>query len=318
MECLEKTKIIAVVGPTASGKTRLGVSLAKKFNGEVISADSMQVYKGMDIATAKPTADEMKGIYHHLISFLSAKESFSVASFIKLANSAADDIVKREKLPIVVGGTGLYIDSFLSGLTFLEPARDENIRNTLNEHLEKVGAEALLQELKEIDPQTANTLHVNDTKRIIRALEVFMTTGKTLSQQNELSRLSPSRYNSFYIGINYKDRKLLHKRIDQRVDEMLNMGLMSEAEDYFSKHKSETAKAAIGYKELKPFFDNEKTLDECVSSLKTATRRYAKRQITWFSRNESINWFYADDYSTVQELENEVYKVAGRWLYEER
>ncbi|HZK21502.1 MAG TPA: tRNA (adenosine(37)-N6)-dimethylallyltransferase MiaA [Oscillospiraceae bacterium] len=318
MECLEKTKIIAVVGPTASGKTRLGVSLAKKFNGEVISADSMQVYKGMDIATAKPTADEMKGVYHHLISFLSAKESFSVASFIKLANSAADDIVKREKLPIVVGGTGLYIDSFLSGLTFLEPARDENIRNTLNEHLEKVGAEALLQELKEIDPQTANTLHINDTKRIIRALEVFMTTGKTLSQQNELSRLSPSRYNSFYIGINYKDRKLLHKRIDQRVDEMLNMGLMSEAEDYFSKHKSETAKAAIGYKELKPFFDNEKTLDECVSSLKTATRRYAKRQITWFSRNESINWFYADDYSTVQELENEVYKVAGRWLYEER
>ncbi len=318
MECLEKTKIIAVVGPTASGKTRLGVSLAKKFNGEVISADSMQVYKGMDIATAKPTADEMKGVYHHLISFLSAKESFSVASFIKLANSAADDIVKREKRPIVVGGTGLYIDSFLSGLTFLELARDENIRNTLNERLEKVGAEALLQELKEIDPQTANTLHINDTKRIIRALEVFMTTGKTLSQQNELSRLSPSRYNSFYIGINYKDRKLLHKRIDQRVDEMLNMGLLSEAEDYFSKHKSETAKAAIGYKELKPFFDNEKTLDECVSSLKTATRRYAKRQITWFSRNESINWFYADDYSTVQELENEVYKVAGRWLYEER
>lgn len=316
MNCSEKAKVIAVVGPTASGKTRLGVSLAEKFSGEIISADSMQVYKSMDIATAKPSKDEMKGINHHLISFLSPEESFSVASFIKLAHKAADDIKERNKLPIIVGGTGLYIDYFLSGISLLELARDEKVRSALNERLKSEGAEVLLTELKKIDPQTAEMLHLNDTKRIIRALEVFMTTGKTLSQQNELSRSSPSKYNSLYIGLNYKDRKLLYERIDKRVDEMIKIGLLSEAESYFSKYKSETAKEAIGYKELKPFFDNEKTLEECVCSLKTATRRYAKRQITWFRRNESIRWFYIDDYTTVKELEEKVCETVRRWLDE--
>ncbi|NLA72921.1 MAG: tRNA (adenosine(37)-N6)-dimethylallyltransferase MiaA [Clostridiales bacterium] len=316
MNYSEKADVVAVVGPTASGKTRLGVSLAEKFSGEIISADSMQVYKSMDIATAKPSKDEMKGINHHLISFLSPEESFSVASFIKLANKAADDIEERNKLPIIVGGTGLYIDYFLSGISLLELARDEKVRSALYERLKSEGAEALLTELKKIDPQTAEMLHLNDTKRIIRALEVFMTTGKTLSQQNELSRSSPSKYNSLYIGLNYKDRKLLYERIDKRVDEMIKIGLLSEAESYFSKYKSETAKAAIGYKELKPFFDNEKTLDECVCSLKTATRRYAKRQITWFRRNESIRWFYIDDYTTMKELEEKVCETVRRWLDE--
>ena len=316
MNCSEKAKVIAVVGPTASGKTRLGVSLAEKFSGEIISADSMQVYKSMDIATAKPSKDEMKGINHHLISFLSPEESFSVASFIKLAHKAADDIKERNKLPIIVGGTGLYIDYFLSGISLLELARDEKVRSALNERLKSEGAEVLLTELKKIDPQTAEMLHLNDTKRIIRALEVFMTTGKTLSQQNELSRSSPSKYNSLYIGLNYKDRKLLYERIDKRVDEMIKIGLLSEAESYFSKYKSETAKEAIGYKELKPFFDNEKTLEECVCSLKTATRRYAKRQITWFRRNESIRWFYIDDYTTMKELEEKVCETVRRWLDE--
>lgn len=316
MNYSEKIKVVAVVGPTASGKTRLGVSLAEKFSGEIISADSMQVYKSMDIATAKPTADETKGIYHHLISFLSPEESFSVASFIKLANEAADDIVLRGKLPVIVGGTGLYIDYFLSGISLFDLARDENVRDTLNKRLKSEGAESLLKELEKVDLQTAKTLHLNDTKRIVRALEVFMTTGKTLSQQNEFSRSSPSKYNSLYIGLNYRDRKLLYERIDSRVDEMMKMGLLSEAKCYFSKYKSETAKAAIGYKELKPFFDNEKTLDECVSSLKTATRRYAKRQITWFRRNESIKWFYIDDYTTMKELEEDIYETVGRWLDE--
>lgn len=316
MNYSEKIKAIAVVGPTASGKTRLGVSLAERFSGEIISADSMQVYKSMDIATAKPTEDETKGINHHLISFLSPEESFSVASFIKLANKAADDIVKRKKLPIIVGGTGLYIDSFLSGISLLDLARDEAIRNELDERLKTEGAEALLSELNKIDPQTAGVLHLNDTKRIIRALEVFMTTGKTLSQQNELSRCLPSKYNPFYIGLNYRDRRLLYKRIDKRVDEMIKTGLLNEAKDFFSKYKSDTAKAAIGYKELKPFFDNEKTLEECISSLKTATRRYAKRQITWFGRNEDIKWFYIDDYTMRIELEEEVYETVGRWLCE--
>lgn len=314
----EKIKIIAVAGPTASGKTRLGVFLAERFSGEIISADSMQIYKGMNIATAKPSPGETRGVRHHLIDFLDPGESFSVSEFITLANEAADDILSRNKLPILVGGTGLYADSFLSGRTFLESPRDEDLRKTLNKRLREEGARALLSELEKIDPETAASLHPNNTKRIIRALELYTVTGKTLSQQNALSHRSPSKYAPLYIGISFRDRETLYKRIDARVDEMLRRGLVDEAKEYYSKEISVTASAAIGYKELKPYLDGEKTLEECADSLKTSTRRYAKRQTTWFKRNENIKWFYRDDYGCFLELEDGVCETVREWLDEKQ
>ncbi len=312
----EKIKIIAVTGPTASGKTRLGVSLAERFSGEIISADSMQIYKGMNIATAKPSLEETRAVRHHLIDFLDPGESFSVSEFIRLANDAVNDIMSRNKFPILVGGTGLYADSFLSGRTFIESARDEDIRKTLGKRLKEQGALELLSELEKIDPETAASLHPNNTKRIIRALEMYMVTGKTLSEQNALSHRSPSRYDPLYIGITFRDREKLYKGIDRRVDEMLRRGLVDEAKEYYSKEKSVTAAAAIGYKELKPYLDGEKTLEECAHSLKTATRRYAKRQTTWFRRNEKIKWFYWDDYGCFSELENKACETVRKWLDE--
>ena len=318
MDKSDKIKIIAVVGPTAVGKTRLGVFLAKKLCGEIISADSMQIYKGMDIATAKPSREETEGIRHHLIDFLSPDERFSVGEFIRLADSAASDILSKNKLPIIVGGTGLYIDSFLSGLSFIEFSFDDNVRQRLTKRLKQEGAPSLLDELKKIDPKAAAALHPNNTGRIIRALELYETTGKTISEQNELSRMSPSKWEPLYIGVAYRDRKLLWSRINQRVDKMLEQGLLEEARTFYSSKRSHTAAAAIGYKELKPYLDGEKPLDDCIDSLKTATRQYAKRQGTWFKKNKDIIWFYKDDYDDFSQLENKAYETVRGWLNEKK
>lgn len=284
---MNKNKVIAVVGPTASGKTGLAIEIAKEFNGEVVSADSMQIYKGMNIATAKPTEDEMQGIVHHLIDFVEPNETYSVAQYVEDAKKCINDIVSRGKLPVIAGGTGLYIDSLINGIDFGEVPDNSKIRKELNVRMEKQGSLALLNELKEIDPETASVLHENNRGRIVRALEVYYLTGETISEQKRKSRLSGSNYDALYICIEYSDREKLYQRIEKRVDMMVSSGLIKEAEEYICLGEDTTAKQAIGYKELKPYFENKCTLNEALDSLKKETRHYAKRQLTWFRRNEN-------------------------------
>ena len=292
-----KKKAIVVVGATASGKTALGVHIAKKFNGEVISADSMQIYKGMNIATAKPTAVEMDGIKHHLIDFVDVKDQYSVSNYCDDAKVVIDKVVESGKLPVIVGGTGLYIDSFLSNTKFLESASSDSIKQGLLLEAEKNGIESLYEQLKEIDPDAAENIHPNNTVRVVRALEIYKTTGKTLTEQNKLSHTVESDIEPLYIGINYADRENLYNRINLRVDLMLEAGLLEEANEFFNMNPSQTAFNAIGYKELKPFIDGDLSFDVCVDNLKRETRRYAKRQITWFKRNKNINWVFPDKLS---------------------
>lgn len=296
-------KVISIVGPTASGKTKLAVKLAQKFNGEIVSADSMQIYKGMQIATAKPTFDETEGVKHHLIDFVSPDETYSVAMFVKDASKCIADIYSRGKLPFMVGGTGLYVDSLLNNITFSEEQRDEKLSLELRKIYEEQGIDTLLKMLSEFDIDSANRLKAErNPKRIIRAIEFYKTTGITITKQNEKSKLVKSPYSPVKIGINYKDRAKLYERINKRVDLMLENGLVNEAKDVLSSKLSFTSIKAIGYKELLPYFNGEKTLDECVEKLKMETRRYAKRQITWFKRDLDINWLYADKYNSFEEL----------------
>ena len=296
-------KVISIVGPTASGKTKLAVKLAQKFNGEIVSADSMQIYKGMQIATAKPTFDETEGVKHHLIDFVSPDETYSVAMFVKDASKCIADIYSRGKLPFMVGGTGLYVDSLLNNITFSVEQRDEKLSLELRKIYEEQGIDTLLKMLSEFDIDSANRLKAErNPKRIIRAIEFYKTTGITITEQNEKSNLEKSPYSPIKIGLNFKDRAKLYERINKRVDLMLENGLVNEAKDVLSSKLSFTSIKAIGYKELLPYFNGEKTLDECVEKLKMETRRYAKRQITWFKRDLDTNWLYADEYNSFEEL----------------
>ncbi len=290
---MKKPLVVVVAGPTASGKTSLAVKLAKLFDGEVVSADSMQVYKNMDIATAKPTFEEMEDVPHHLIGVVDEGSDFSVALYKEMAISAIDDILSRGKLPIVAGGTGLYIDTLVNNTEFLDFEKSD-IRDTLEARVRAEGIEKLYSELMEVDSETAKKLHINDEKRIIRALEVYLSTGKTISEQCELSHLKESDYRFCLIALGAKNRDYLYERINRRVDIMLETGLIDEAERFFSLDISKTAKQAIGYKELKPYLDGCCTLEQAVENLKMQTRRYAKRQLTWFRRNEAISWLYID------------------------
>ncbi len=298
-----KQKAVVVVGATASGKTALGVHIAKKFNGEVISADSMQIYKGMDIATAKPDAEEMDGIKHHLIDFLDITDSYSVSAYCEDARKAFDCIVANGKLPVIVGGTGLYIDSFLTNTRFLDNAFSSAVKEQLQNELKEKGIQALYNDLCEIDPSAASKIHPNNTVRVLRALEVYRTTGMTLTQQNDASHSVASDIEPLYIGIGYSDREKLYDRINLRVDLMVEKGLVEEAKSFYELNPSKTAVNAIGYKELKPYLDGVLSLDSCIENLKKETRHYAKRQITWFKRNKNINWLYADlsDYNELLE-----------------
>lgn len=295
---MNKKLVIVIVGPTASGKTSLAVEVAKKLDGEVVSADSMQIYKGMDIATAKPTKEEMCGIPHHLVDFLEADCIYSVAKYKKQASEKIDEIFAKGKTPIVVGGTGLYVDSLLNNTSFYD-YEDNGIRQKLEEGAKENGIEPLFEKLKIIDSETASRLSLNDEKRIIRALEVYYLTGKTITDQNNDSHNEKPKYNFCLIGLNANDRQFLYDRINKRVDIMLENGLAQEAERFFSSAVSATAKQAIGYKELKPYFDGLCSLDEAAENLKMATRRYAKRQLTWFRRYENINWIYIDGTESV-------------------
>ncbi len=302
-----KIKVLSIAGPTASGKTALSVSLALCMNGEIVSADSMQIYKGMDIATAKPFLEERKGITHHLMDFLEPDDIYSVARYVFDATVAIENINAKGKLPIIAGGTGLYIDSLLNGVSFCEGEVDLDLRKSLQIKLETIGIEAMLKELSEFDPQSAEKFSVErNPKRIVRAFEVYHTTGVTFSKQNELSKLNESKFAPTKIALNFRSRDDLYERINKRVDVMMSQGLLEEAEKYFSINLSDTSKQAIGYKELKPYFDNEKSLKECIDTLKQSTRRYAKRELTWFNRDKDIKWFYVDDYSDSKELFDDV------------
>lgn len=284
----KKQLIIVICGPTASGKTALSVRLAKEFDGEIISADSMQIYKGMDIATAKPSLAEREGIPHYLMDFLDPREGFSVADYVKLSHEIIGDIAARGKLPFVVGGTGLYISSLTENIDFFDTESDYRYREQLRSLAAEKGNEYLLEMLKDIDAKTAERLHPNNQNRIIRALEVYKTTGKTMSQLQAESRLKPTPYDTVSIALDY-DRELLYERINKRVDNMVEAGLVEEAREFFTHNDYPTAAQAIGYKELFPYFKGEKPLDECIGHLKQETRRYAKRQMTWFRRDKSIN-----------------------------
>ncbi len=310
----KKIKIIAVVGPTASGKTALGVNICKRFGGEVVSADSMQIYKGMDIATAKPTEKEQEGIIHHLIDFVSPSSEYSVASFCKDAKNAVSKIVSENKLPVVVGGTGLYIDSFLNNISFLENSDSTEIRKKLYEKEKVFGLQALYDELKEIDPLAAEKIHINNKVKIIRALEVYYSTGKTLTQQNGLSKQNLTPYEPLYIGVKYKNREILYEKINKRVDIMMENGLLEEAKSFYSSPVSNTSVNAIGYKELKPFLENKEDLSVCIDNLKKSTRHYAKRQLTWFNRNPDIHWVYKDTFKTENDINNYVFNLIESFL----
>ena len=290
-----KIKLISVVGPTASGKTRLAVELAKIFDGEIVSADSMQIYQGMRIATAKPTEEEKQGIPHHLMGFLPPEESYSVARFTEDAKKVIADINARGKLPILAGGTGLYIDSLLGNITFSEGQRDEVVYSALYAQCEREGIESTLETLREIDPVTYEKLKTErNPKRIVRAVEYYQTTGNSISSQVAASRLKGSPYDPIKLGLSFLDREKLYERINRRVDLMLDEGLLEEARQVLNRDLSFTSVKAIGYKELIPYFENNTTLEECIEKLKRETRRYAKRQLTWFRRDKDINWLYPD------------------------
>ncbi len=287
-------KVVSVVGPTASGKTALGVKIAEAFNGEVISFDSMQVYSSMPIASAAPTADETRGIPHHLVGILEPSEKYSVADFIGKAEPMTEDILKRKKLPILVGGTGLYIDSFISGVTFSDEENGE-VRRKLEQKADEIGMEKMLEALRSVDPETAAKYHINDRKRIIRALEIYEIHKKPKAEVDFESKPAGDRYGCVWIGVTYRDRDRLYERINRRVDLMLENGLLEEAQMAFDSSVGSTAVQAIGHKELFPYFKGEISLDAAVERLKTETRHYAKRQMTWFKRNEKINWIYVDE-----------------------
>ncbi len=285
-----KTKLIVVAGPTASGKTALGIEIAKAVGGEIISADSMQVYKDMSIATAAPTAEERRLVAHHLVEFLERDKVFSVSDFCKYAKGAVDDIVGRGKVPVIVGGTGLFIDSFVDNIKFAETETDFELR----EMLMKKSSEELYAELLKIDPKAAENIHKNNKIRVVRALEIYYSSGNTKSVQNERSRLEDSPYDVLYFVIGFKNRALLYNRINRRVDLMAENGLVDEAECCL-QNGGKTSAQAIGHKELVPYFNGSISLDEALDKLKQETRHYAKRQITWFKKRENAVWLYADE-----------------------
>lgn len=307
-----KIKIICVVGPTASGKTDIAVKLAKCFGGEIVSADSMQIYKNMSIASAAPTMEEKGGIPHYMLEFLDGKKSYTVAQYVKAARDFISDISKRNKLPIIAGGTGLYINSLVDNIEFCEQETDLSIRKRLEKEADNLSSEQLLKRLETVDPETASRLHENDRRRIIRALEIYETSGITISKQNELSRKNESPYEPIMIGLTCLDRQKLYDRINRRVDKMLENGLVNEARATFDNLRTSGGGAvqAIGHKELFGYFNGEKSLEECVENLKRATRRYAKRQLTWFRKDERIQWIYTDVENSVADTAIKIVKEA--------
>lgn len=287
---MSKTKIIVVAGPTASGKTGLAVEIAKAVSGEVISADSMQVYKGMSIASAAPAQKEMQGVAHHLVEFLDQSEGFSVSDFCRLAKEKISEISARGNVPVIAGGTGLFIDSLVDNINFTEAQTDFELR----ERLMQKDCDELYSMLLEVDKEAAEKIHKNNKKRVARALEIYYSSGSTKTAQDINSKKEESPYEALYFVIGFKSREVLYERINRRVDLMVEAGLVDEARKNLSKEKATSAQA-IGHKELQPYFSGEKSLGQALDDLKRETRRYAKRQITWFKRRKNAIWLYADE-----------------------
>lgn len=307
-----KIPLIVIAGPTASGKTKLAVALAKKYDGEVISADSMQIYKEMNIVSAKPTIDEMQGIPHHLIDIFDPDYSFSVAEYVKMAKEAVNDVYFRKKTPILCGGTGLYISSLIDNVKFDETGNDDSIRRKLQEQAEKYGNHYLWEKLNEIDPETASNIHENNLPRVIRGIEVFELTGTKLSEHKINSRKEETPYDYCIIGLTFSKRDLLYDRINKRVDLMIENGLVDEAKNMYDNFKTATSKQAIGYKELIPYFENKCSLDLCVDKIKQETRHYAKRQLTWFRRIDGIQWIEVDKFDKYKNFIEKVENVIAK------
>ena len=287
-------EVVCVVGPTACGKTRMGVLLAKELNGEVVSCDSMQIYRGMTIGTAAPTREEMEGVPHHMIAVADPRENYSVARYAREAGQCVDDILARGKRPIIVGGTGLYLDALLAGREYASGQAGGAVRAQLERRAAQEGIGPLLDELRAVDPESAQRLSPNDQKRIIRALEVYRETGKTITQHNRDSQRVPPRYDAVYLGFAFEDRQDMRDRIDARVEQMAEQGLLDEVRALLKRGvpRGSTALQAIGYKECLSFLDGQSTEEEALELIKLRSRQYAKRQLTWLRRNQDIHWFY--------------------------
>ena len=309
-------KIVCVVGPTACGKTTLGVLLAQKFNGEVVSADSMQIYRGMTIGTAAPRLAEMDGVPHHMIAVADPSEQWSVARYAEAAIPVIDDILARGKLPILVGGTGLWLEAVVSGRTFAGGHAGGAVRETLQRRLAAEGIEPLLAELRQVDPVSAERLHPADEKRILRALEVYLETGKTITAHNQETQRIPPRYDAVWIGLRFADREDMKALIDRRVDKMVEEGLLAEVERLLQSGipREATALQAIGYKEFLGVADGTATVEEAVAEVKLRSRQYAKRQLTWLRRNGDIHWIEWEkerDFAKALQVSTEILTAAG-------
>lgn len=295
--------IICIAGPTASGKTALAATLAKELNGEVVSCDSMQVYRRMDIGTAKPTLEEMQGIPHHMIDVAEPWEDFSVSRYCDMAAPIVDDILSRGKTAVIAGGTGLYMDSLIRGNAFA-PFPATGVRERLEAQADTVGMEAMLSQLRSVDPDAAGRLHLSDRKRILRALEVYLETGETITEHNRKTQAVPPRYSPLWLGLDFARRGELYRRIDLRVGLMLEQGLVEEIRRLLADGIPEkaTAMQAIGYKEFVDALDGRCTIEEAADQVRQSSRRYAKRQLTWFRRNKAIHWLIRDTGDTGREI----------------
>lgn len=297
--------ILIIAGPTGVGKTATSLYLANKLNGEIISADSMQVYKGMNIGTAKIKKNEASDIPHHLIDIKLPSETYSLSDYLQDARKTFKDILDKNKTPIFVGGTGLYISSFINNIELSEKASiDEDYRNYLKDYAAKFGNQQLKELLKDIDSESYNKLQDNDTKRIIRALEVYHSTGMTIAEHNKMSLANPSPYTFCYTGLTCKSREILYNRINKRVDNMIADGLINEVKDIDFLSMSNTARQAIGYKQINEYLNGLCSLDNAIENIKTESRHYAKRQLTWFNHEKDIKWFFTDDYNPSKTAED--------------
>lgn len=304
----EQTPLLVIAGPTASGKTALAVEIAKRIQGEVISADSMQIYEDLQVGTARPTTEEMQGIPHHLQGFLPLSKPYSVAQYADDARKTIKEIRKRNHFPVLCGGTGLYIQAITDNIHYSESKSDENYRNELRKLASQHGGSYLLDMLNQFDPESATRLHENDIGRIIRALEVYHTTGKTMTEMRESSKMCESPYKTFYVVLDFKGRETLYSRINKRVDLMMENGLLDEAKKALNSPYAPTALQAIGYKELAPYFKGLISLNEAVENLKRATRRYAKRQLSWFRHVDNTIIYNVDDHLNLDMLTDAIYK----------
>ena len=302
--------IVCIAGPTASGKTAFAVAMAKELNGEVVSCDSMQIYRRMDIGTAKPTADEMQNIPHHMIDVAEPDEDFSVSRYCEMATPIIDDIIARGKTAIIAGGTGLYMDSLIRGNAFA-PCPSTGRRQELEDRADREGIEVLMQWLQQIDPETAARLHLSDRKRIIRALEIYLETGETMTAHNLKTQAIPPRYSPVWFGLDFQERSQLYERIDRRVDIMLQQGLVQEIRDLLDSGIPSkcTAMQAIGYKEFVAALEGYATIEEAADLVRQSSRRYAKRQLTWFRRNQSMHWLIRSPHQGADEILEEARRI---------